>query len=381
MNRLGRYIFWQLFVGMALVAASLTCVVWLSQSLRFVDMIVNRGLSAGMFVYLTGLMMPNFLTIILPVSLFAITVFAYHRMIMDRELVVMRAAGLGQARLATPAVALALLLVGVGYLLSTYLVPTSYAQFRAMQWDIRYSFSHVLLREGTFNDAARGITVYVRERTDDGQLLGILAHDERNALSSSTLMSERGAMVESEDGAKVVMFNGSRQDFNKQTKELSILYFDRYVFELEAPTPDGAVRHREPRERSMTELLNLNTTGLDANSIGKYHMEFHRRMALPWSALGFVMIALSTLMSGSFSRRGENRRVFMAVILAAGYQGALLATLNAAAKNEALVPLIYLVAALPFVLGGLTLMVPGLFHRVPKNAATAPPAPREGGLA
>jgi len=47
MNRLGRYIFLQLFVGMALVAASLTCVVWLSQSLRFVDMIVNRGQTAG----------------------------------------------------------------------------------------------------------------------------------------------------------------------------------------------------------------------------------------------------------------------------------------------------------------------------------------------
>jgi len=381
MNRLSRYIFWQLFVGMALVATSLTCVVWLSQSLRFVDMIVNRGLSAGMFVYLTGLMMPNFLTIILPVSLFAITVFAYHRMIIDRELVVMRAAGLGQASLAKPALLLALVVVGVGYALSTYLVPTSYAQFRAMQWDIRYSFSHVLLREGTFNDAARGITVYVRERTDDGQLLGILAHDERNALSSFTLMSERGAMVETDEGARVVMFNGSRQDFDKETKQLSILYFDRYVFELEAPTPEGAVRHREPRERSMAELLNLDTTGLDASAIGKYHMEFHRRMALPWSALGFVMIALSTLMSGSFSRRGENRRVLFAVLLAASYQGALLAALNAAAKNEALVPLIYGVAALPLVLGGLTLLVPGLFHSAPDNTQTAPNSRPEGGAA
>ncbi|HEY9163444.1 MAG TPA: LptF/LptG family permease, partial [Magnetovibrio sp.] len=231
MNGLSRYIFWQLFVGMTLVATSLTAVVWLSQSLRFVDMIVNQGLSAGMFVFMTGLMMPNFLTIILPIALFAITTFVYHRMIMDRELVVMRAAGLSQLALAKPAILLSLLMVMVGYLLSTYLVPTSYTQFREMQWDIRYSFSHVLLREGTFNDAARGVTVYVRERTDDGQLLGILAHDSRDEKRSYTLMSERGAMVQSALGAKVIMFNGSRQDFDKQTKQLSILYFDRYVFE------------------------------------------------------------------------------------------------------------------------------------------------------
>lgn len=373
MNGLTRYVFWQLFVGMVMVAMSLTCVVWLSQSLRFIDMIVNRGLSVTMFIYLTGLMMPNFLTVILPVSLFAITTFAFHRMIMDRELVVMRAAGLGHMSLAKPAIALAMLTVMVGYALSTYLVPMSYAQFREMQWDIRYSFSHVLLREGTFNDAARGVTVYVRERTDDGQLLGILAHDGRNADRSFTLMSERGAMVQSDQGAKVVMFNGSRQDFDKKTKQLSILYFDRYVFELEAPTANGQTRHREPRERSMADLLDLDTTGLSNASIGKYHMEYHRRMALPWSALGFVMIALSVLMSGSFSRRGEGKRVFAAIILAAGYQGSLLAIMNAAAKNEALVPAIYVVAAAPTVLGLSALMMPGLFRRSPPTAP--PPSP------
>lgn len=379
MTGLTRYIFWQLFVGLALVATSLTCVVWLTQSLRFVDMIVNRGLSAGMFVFLTGLMMPNFLTVILPVSLFAIATFAYHRMIMDRELVVMRAAGLSPMSLAKPAIALALLIVTVGYLLSTYLVPMSYAQFRAMQWDIRYSFSHVLLREGTFNDAARGITVYVRERTDDGQLLGILAHDDRDEKNSFTLMSERGAMVQSDLGARVVMFNGSRQDFDKQTKQLTILYFDRYVFEMDAPAATDQVRHREPRERSMAELLDLDTTGLNDGAIGKYHVEFHRRLALPWTALGFIMITVGVLMSGSFSRRGEGRRVFAAIVLAAGYQGGLLAVLNAAAKNEALIAAIYVVAALPVLIGAMALLWPGLFRRTNPVAATPPPSVEGGG--
>lgn len=382
MNGLSRYIFWQLFVGMTLVTTSLTAVVWLSQSLRFVDMIVNQGLSADMFVYMTGLMMPNFLTIIMPIALFAITTFVYHRMIMDRELVVMRAAGLGQLALAKPAILLSLLTVFVGYVLSTYLVPTSYAQFREMQWDIRYSFSHVLLREGTFNDAARGVTVYVRERTDDGQLLGILAYDGRDEKRSYTLMSERGAMVQSPLGAKVIMFNGSRQDFDKQTKQLSILYFDRYVFELEAPTAEGVDRQREPRERSMEELINLDTTGMNDSAIGKFHVEFHRRLTMPWSALGFVMIALGVLMSGTFTRRGVGRLVFFAVVLAGGYQSVLLTILNAAAKEEALIPAIYALTALPIVAGMAILMMPGLLHRRrPAAGLTAAPPPNVSGAA
>ncbi|MBL4693230.1 MAG: LPS export ABC transporter permease LptF [Magnetovibrio sp.] len=371
MKALTRYVFWQLFTGLMLVTASLTCVVWLSQSLRFIDMIVNRGLSAGMFVYLTGLMMPNFLTVILPVSLFAITTFTYHRMIMDRELVVMRAAGLSQFNIAKPAIMLAVLVIAMGYGLSTYLVPTSYTQFREMQWDIRYSFSHVLLKEGTFNTAGAGITVYVRERTDDGRLLGILAHDARDSAHSVTLMSEHGAMVQSKDGAKVVMFNGSRQNFNKKTKQLSILYFDRYVFELAPPSQVGETRHKEARERSMEALYNLDTAGLDKTNVGKFHVEIHRRLALPWSALGFVLIALSVLTSGSFTRRGEGRRIFTAVILAGAYQASLLMALNMAAKNEALIPMIYAITAMPVILGGAALLMPQLFHKKPSKT---PPA-------
>lgn len=379
MNGLTRYMFWQLFVGMMLVASALTCVVWLTQSLRFVDLIVNSGLSVGMFVYLTGLMMPNFLTIILPVSLFAITTFTYHRMIMDRELVVMRAAGLGQMALAKPAIILSLIAVAIGYLLSTYVVPTSYAQFRTMKWDARYNFSHVLLREGTFNDVSRGVTVYVRERTDDGQLLGIMAHIEKDGLKTETWLAERGALVENEGQARVVMFNGSRQEFTIKSKQLTMLYFDQSVLDLDPPTEDeDSIRHREPRERSMEELYHLDTTGLDDKGIGKYKVEIHRRLALPWSALGFTMLALGVLISGAFTRRGEGNRVFAAVLLAAAYQGSLLAILNAAAKDNSLFPVIYILTAAPIVLGAFILIKPGLGQKPRAAPPPSAPSPHSG---
>ena len=65
MNGFTRYVLRQLFVGMVLVTIGLTCIIWLSQSLRFVEMIVNQGVTASTFIYLTMLMLPNFLTVIL----------------------------------------------------------------------------------------------------------------------------------------------------------------------------------------------------------------------------------------------------------------------------------------------------------------------------
>ena len=149
MNGFSRYVFQQLFVGMVFVTICFTCIIWLSQSLRLVELIVNRGVSAGTFVYLTLLMLPNFLPVILPIALFCVVVFVYAKLIMDRELVVMRASGLGQMAIAKPALVLAVLVVGVGYFLNLYLIPESYRMFRQMQWDIRYNYSHILLKAGS----------------------------------------------------------------------------------------------------------------------------------------------------------------------------------------------------------------------------------------
>ena len=75
MNGFTLYVLRQLFVGVVLVTLGLTSIIWLSQSLRFVEMIVNQGVTAVTFIYLTMLMLPNFLTIILPIALFCVTLF------------------------------------------------------------------------------------------------------------------------------------------------------------------------------------------------------------------------------------------------------------------------------------------------------------------
>ena len=256
MNSYTRYVLRQLFAGMILVSAGLTCIIWLSQSLRFVEMIVNRGLNAGTFVYMTMLLLPNFLTVILPIALFTVIVFTYSKMVTDRELVVMRAAGVGQFGLAKPALIITFLTLLFGYVLNLYLLPESYRAFRILQWEIRNTYSHVLLKEGAFNPVTSSVTVYVRERAPDGQLLGILVHDEREDGAPVTLMAERGALVDTGNGPRVVMYNGNRQMVGENAK-LSILYFDRYVFEVPTSTESLANRFREPRERSMSELINL----------------------------------------------------------------------------------------------------------------------------
>ncbi|MBN8908686.1 MAG: LptF/LptG family permease, partial [Rhodospirillales bacterium] len=60
-TRLDRYVFRQLLLAVIAVTAGLTALIWLTQSLRFVELVVNHGLSFGVFLKLTGLLIPSFI--------------------------------------------------------------------------------------------------------------------------------------------------------------------------------------------------------------------------------------------------------------------------------------------------------------------------------
>src|SRR6202040_2398690 len=63
MTGLDRYMLRQCLSVMIFVTAALSAAVWLAQSLRLVDLIVNRGLSVALFVYMALLILPRFLDI------------------------------------------------------------------------------------------------------------------------------------------------------------------------------------------------------------------------------------------------------------------------------------------------------------------------------
>jgi lipopolysaccharide export system permease protein len=102
MSRLSLYILRQLLGPTALFAFLMTCVIWLTQSLRLLDLVINRGQSAATFAYLTLLILPSLLLIILPLAFFFGSLYALSRLHSDSELVVMSAAGFSRAQLAVP---------------------------------------------------------------------------------------------------------------------------------------------------------------------------------------------------------------------------------------------------------------------------------------
>ena len=215
MTKIDRYILRQLAVALLAVTTGLAALVWLTQSLRFIELVLDRGLSFLVFLELTGLLLPSFFAVILPITTFVVTLFTYVRLASDRELVVMRTAGLSNWQLARPSLALGLIVVGCCYWLNLSLVPASQAAFRAWQFEIRNQLAAILLQEGVFSSVGDDLTVYARYRDRDGTLRGLLIHDARERGAPVTILAEAGRITPTPTGPRVTLENGVRQQVER----------------------------------------------------------------------------------------------------------------------------------------------------------------------
>ena len=180
MQRLQFYIIRQMTVAAAMTVAGLTLAIWLSQSLRLLDVIVNRGLSIGLALKFLVLLLPGLIALLLPVAVFIAVLFVYQRLNADSEMVIMRSAGISNQALAQPAIIFGLAMSVIGYGLTLYAIPGSMRDYHDIQEQVANNLASVLIEAGVFTDLTPGVTFFAHNRDRAGGLSGIIVDDSRD---------------------------------------------------------------------------------------------------------------------------------------------------------------------------------------------------------
>jgi len=363
MQRYNKYMIIRLLGPLVFIGGSLMGIIWLSQSLRFIDLIINQGISFFTFLYLSLMLIPSLLSITLPVALFASIIYTYNKMLTENELIVLQSAGLSRFALAKPALILTLIVLIIGYSITLYLMPKSFREFKDMQSFIRDNYVAVLLQEGTFNTPVKGLTVYVRDKDDRGTLKGILVHDNRNAEKPITMMAEEGQLVETPIGPRFELQKGNRQEINYQSQQVSFLYFDSYALDLTAFKSASENRWREPQERYLNELFDP-TDNTEERFKSKLIAEGHNRLTWPLYSLVLALFSLSVFLSTELNRRGRWQRILIVSVIAVLFVSSGLSFNNIVSKRVFLAPIMYINIIAGLVLGLSMIMARRPFRRL-----------------
>ncbi|HLG87669.1 MAG TPA: LptF/LptG family permease [Alphaproteobacteria bacterium] len=340
----GRYLFRNLAITTLVATLIASLVMWLIQALKFFELAVNGGAPLTVFLTLVALQMPGLIAVILPIILALVIAFVYNKLTAESELIVLRALGLSQWRLAMPALVLGGIVAVTVFFLNAFVAPVANEQLKTLLDMSRTQYNGVPLNAGAFNAVNDKLTIYVSKHEPNGDLEGILIYQDEDNGKRVAIVAKRGVLAEGDHGPEIVVYDGKRQEVDPKTGNAPFNEFKTAAIDLEQVQDELTKRWKEPSERTLPELLRGPLDDRDAGHGAAFLGEAHTRIASPFFALALTGVALVTLLGGRFDRRGQFRRLLIGFLIMLFLEMASIGLSNLARNHGIAIPLLYLLA-------------------------------------
>ena len=261
MNTFDKYIFTQQTRPFIFFSFVLVGILWLVQSMPRLDDVISNGQSGLVFIKISILIFPQVMLIILPISALLLQYMLCINLI-QMKLLIFANAGLSNLRIVFPILIFGGFVCSILYFLSLYLVPLSQNKLRTDLYNIREEFSNRLIKDQQFFHPIKGVTIYIRESSDNGDIKGIFITDARQKGNKVTYSAKEAIMTRTGSGLMLVMQNGLLQVLDRTNTALTTLKFKRMGFELNNFLPIGPRKDISPVEIFPLKIIS-NPTSLE----------------------------------------------------------------------------------------------------------------------
>ncbi|MGB2098574.1 MAG: LptF/LptG family permease [Candidatus Puniceispirillaceae bacterium] len=344
------YIFNQLLRTTLALTLVLVGIIWLFQTIRILELVVNRGAAVGDFLVMSVASMPLWLMIAIPISGFIAVNWVFSRILADRELLVMQSIGLSPLQLAKAPVALGILLTTFLAVNTVYILPTSFGVYKDLQFKFRNSIPTILLRDGVFIEVVNDMTMFIGSRDDNDIMRDLFIHDARIADRIITMTAQSGEFIERDGSPTLILQNGERSERNAEGQSGAVLLFDTHSVTITRNSSQQTERATvDINEDSISNLLSPDAAPSPQYYLQR-HAEGHYRIASPWLGLGLALLSAAIILRGQIRRDLWTKRaslnigscvlVIIAVVVSRGW----------VTNNANLWPLIHLSVLAPIII-------------------------------
>jgi lipopolysaccharide export system permease protein len=365
MRILSRYVFRQAAGALVLILVSLTGVVWIAVALRQLELMTSQGQNVLRFLSITVLAIPSMMALIAPIALLIASIHVLNRLNGDSELIVMTAGGMPTWSLLKPLAALAFL-VSIGIACVNHLVgPWAQAKLKEMVVQVRSDLMAQVIQPWRFTSPEAKVTVHIRDRAPNGELLGLLMHDGRDPKQIVTYLAERGAIVKQGGVAYLRMDQGHIVRRLESDNAPQIIVFDRYTVDVnQLEQRADQISISRPRERYTSELLHPDPNDpVFKTSPGSIVSELNERFASPLYTFAFVLLVLAFMGQAQTTRTNRTRAVVGAFVVSAVIRILGITVTNTAVIRPAAAPLLYAVPICAALLGAIMIQ----WHMYPRR--------------
>jgi lipopolysaccharide export system permease protein len=264
----------------------------------------------------------------LPIAFLFGVLVAVGRISADSEVTAMRALGISFAQFAVPSLRLAVLASAATGVLLAEVEPLARRTLRAVLSDIASRGG--VIEPGNFNrlDRTDGRLLFVEERDEQNRLSGVLISDRTDPTQPFTVVAERGRFsFDSENATAHLQLEQGDIHFESDEagqdryRRIAFASFD-YAFDMSEILGSGPSR-LQPREMSTKRILEViahfdshGRAPWDARvkEKGRYEMQLHRRLALPFAPLLFALVGVPLGLRRSHGARSWGVLICVALV-------------------------------------------------------------------
>jgi lipopolysaccharide export system permease protein len=325
MGSIGRYIFRTTFGAFLVICASVTALMWITQALR-------------------------------DIALMIAVAHVLNKLGNDSELIVMNASGMPPWVLFRPFLAVGVVVSLLVAAISIYVSPWGLRELRRWATEVRADLVSNIVQPGRFTKLEERLTLHIRERRPNGQLLGIFIDDQRDPKERASILAEQGDIVKNERGLFLVLENGTVQRHETGQRDPAIVLFNSYGFDLSWLSNNKQSLKYSVRERYLWELFDpTRTDQLFVDQPDQVRAEFHDRITAPLYPLAFVVMTYAYLGAPRTTRQGRTMSLLGAISVVAALRGLGFVGMIAGVHTPIVLVLPYIALTVSFVLGYLAI--------------------------
>lgn len=351
-----KYVLKILAVTTCVTALSLTLIILLTQSIRYLELVISSDASIIYFLFMMALAIPKFLEAILPLAFTIGCIYTARRLLNDREIIIMNAAGASYFNIGRVFFIFAFIMMGVQFAISGWLSPLSVSELQQTRSVVKSHYATLMFREGVFNTLSNGLTAYVQKRKGLNEIENLIIHDSKGTLEDgkmTTILAKRGIVNLTNESQQLLVYDGTQYVRDTNTNMITRLDFTQYTLDIpiEKVTIEG--RWKEPDERTFNQLFidNNKSEAIDIRKKPEFIAEINKRISTPFLYVGYILCIIAFLFLSEWDRRSQIIPVVKASVVIILVQALHIIFYNEARDVVWLNLGMYVVAAIPILYG------------------------------
>jgi len=287
----------------------LTFILLFNKLFLLAELIFNRNVEVFLVLKLFLLMLPDTVSLTVPMSFLIAVVMAMGRLSTDSELIALRVTGLSIYRIIRPLIISGFVVFILMLIFNETLLINSNEDYNKIFIKIVQSSPSSVIEDGIFTSFGDK-TIWVEKiYRKSGKMRNVMLFSRKNNKVWDIIKAKRGMWMQNSDGSKtLVLFNGRVFSSDFENDSLSIVDFNNGRSEI--LLSDSKIDHNEekgklnPTEMTSLELYRvlkvIDKSYKEDRTVALYWVELFKKYALPFSCVVFSIIGAPL---GIFSKR------------------------------------------------------------------------------